>query len=323
MIKEVANKIYKFRLPMPGRLDHINVYLLQENQRLALIDTGLPTPDSWKALNDSLEALNLHFSDLTDIFVTHSHPDHIGQLHRIRKHAPTARLHIHRVELSVLQERSSKPEEAEQRLLEWFLSNGANEMALNPPSGLFSPTPELGTEDRPLAGGEKLVLSEGLEGTWEIIWTPGHTAGHFVILNRARRILLSGDHLLGGISSNIGKYPGSTVDPLGDYMNSLQKINELDLQEIFPAHGLPFKNYRERLAFLLEHHKHRLEKMYAAIEGQPVTATEVVKSIWGDRLDGFDRFLALGETLSHLERLVLEKRVIPEQHNNLTYYRVA
>jgi glyoxylase-like metal-dependent hydrolase (beta-lactamase superfamily II) len=323
MIDEVADKIYKFRLPMPGRLDHINVYLIKENNRLAMIDTGLPTPDSWKTLNEYLEALNLHFSDLTDIFVTHSHPDHIGQLHRIRKHAPTARLHIHRHELSVMQERAARPEEAERRLLEWFLSNGADEMALNPPSGLFSANPELKPGDNTLDGGEKLTLSEGPEGVWEIIWTPGHTAGHFVILNRARQILLSGDHLLGQISSNIGKYPGSTVDPLGDYMNSLQKINELELQEIFPAHGLPFSNYRERLVILLEHHRHRLEKMYTAIEGHPVTAAEVVKHIWGDRLDGFDRFLALGETLSHLERLVLEKRVVPEQHNHLTYYRVA
>jgi glyoxylase-like metal-dependent hydrolase (beta-lactamase superfamily II) len=324
MIEEVTDKIYKFRLPMPGRLDHINVYLVKEARRVAMIDTGLPTPDSWQTLNQYFADLGMRFSDVTDIFVTHSHPDHIGQLNRIRREAPDARLHMHRRELDWMQERAMEPAEAEKRMREWFLSNGATELAgetMMP--GHMPRIPQLGPQDKPLEGGEKLDFGEGLEGEWEIMWTPGHTAGHFVLHNRARHMMLSGDHLLGQISSNVGKYPGSTEDPLGDYLNSLNKITELELQHVFPAHGLPFSDYRERLANLLEHHKQRLEKMYAAVEKEPQTAAQIVKYIWGDRLVGFDRYLALVETLSHMERLVREKKVVPELRGNVTYFRAA
>src|SRR6185436_8087190 len=112
---------------------------------------------------------------------------------------------------------------------EWLLSNGATELAENGTSGNYPYTPKLQPDDNVLDGGEKIALGEGPEGEWEIMWTPGHTAGHFVLHNRTRHMMLSGDHLLGQISSNVGKYPGSTADPLGDYLASLGKIAELDL----------------------------------------------------------------------------------------------
>jgi glyoxylase-like metal-dependent hydrolase (beta-lactamase superfamily II) len=324
MIQEVADNIYKFRLPMPGRLDHINVYLVKENNRTSMVDTGLPTPESWAALNECLEKLAMKLTDVTDIFVTHSHPDHIGQLYKIRKAAPAARLHMHRREVALMEDRNLHPEESERRMYEWFISNGANELAEENTRGFrFPAVPQFGPEDRLLEGDEKLPLGEGAEGEWEVMWTPGHTAGHFVLHNRTRHMMLSGDHLLGQISSNVGKYPGSTEDPLGDYLGSLNKIAELNLQQVFPAHGMPFNDYKERADNLIKHHRERLEKMYAAVEKQPTTAAQVVKYVWGDRLEGFDRFLALVETLSHLERLVRERRVVPEQRDNIIYYRAA
>lgn len=323
MVEEVADNIYKFRLPMPSRLDHINVYLVKETNGVSMIDTGLPTPDSWAALNQCLTEMDMQFSDVTDIFVTHSHPDHIGQLHRIRKQAPEARLHMHRRELDFLRERIANQEEKAHEMRDWFIANGANELAEEMIGNFRMHVPEMKAQDRTLEGGEKMALGEGPEGEWEIMWTPGHTAGHFVVHNRARHMMLSGDHLLGQISSNVGKYPGSTDDPLGDYLSSLNKIADLELQHVFPAHGLPFTDYRERAATLLKHHEERLGKMFAAVEKEPITAAQVVKHIWYRGLEGFDRYLALVETLSHLERLVLEKRIITEKRDKVIYYRVA
>ena len=323
IIEEVADNIYKFRLPMPARLDHINVYLVRENNSLSMVDTGLPTPESWQVLNECLDSLKVAFSELTDIFVTHSHTDHIGQLHRIRKVAPAAHLHMHKRELEMLREQVINPEQTRAQMRAWFLSHGATELAEEEQGWNMPRLPEMGAQDRVLEGGEKLALGEGPQGEWEVMWTPGHTAGHFVLHNRTRHMMLSGDHLLGQISSNVGKYPGSTDDPLGDYLSSLTKIAELELQKVLPAHGLPFDDYRARAADLLHHHKLRLEKMCTAVEGKPTTAAEVVKYIWGDRLRGFDRYLALVETLSHLERLIREKRITSEQRGSITYFQAA
>ncbi len=322
-VQEVADKIYKFRLPMPARLDHINVYLVRESKRIAMIDTGLPTPEAWQVLNDCLEQVGMKFGDVTDIFVTHSHPDHIGLLSKVRRAAPDARLHMHRRELSLLQERADNPTEMEKRMRDWLLYNGATELAEKGTGGERLTNPEIKPDDHVMDGGEIVQLGDGPEGAWEIMWTPGHTAGHFVLHNRTRRMMLSGDHLLGQISSNVGKYPGSTADPLGDYLSSLNKIAELELQHVFPAHGLPFEDYRARAADLLHHHELRLDKMCAAVENQPRTAAEVVKIIWGDKLQGFDRFLALVETLSHMERLMRDKRVVADERDNKLYFRAV
>ncbi len=241
----------------------------------------------------------------------------------LRQQAPDARLFMHRRELDMMQERANQPEEMERRMRDWLSSNGASDLAEENMSWRGGPAPQLSDEDQALEGGEKLALGEGPEGEWEVMWTPGHTAGHFVLYNPTRKLMLSGDHLLGQISSNVGKYPGSTADPLGDYLSSLRRIAELQIEQVLPAHGLPFGDYRERAQILLRHHDERLAKMHAAVEGEPRTAQEVVKQIWGDRLTGFDRFLALVETLSHMERLLLQKKVVLEERGSLIYFKAA
>lgn len=322
VVEEVAENIYKIRIPMPFKLNHINAYLLQGPNQMALVDTGVPTAEAWDTMQEAFKALNLKMSDLTDIFVTHSHTDHIGQVHRLRREAPEARLLMHQRELELLHGRTTQTAEHEMR--EWLLMHDAKNL-VNDWGGnsgkMF--VPETKPQDVALAGGEAFVIDPATPGEWEIVWTPGHTAGHYILVNRSSKTMLSGDHLLGQISSNVGKYPGSTENPLGDYLNSLRKIAELDLQQVLPAHGLPIQDHRERVADLIEHHRIRLEKMYSNIEAGPTTAAAIVEKIWGDRLQGFDRYLALFETLSHLEYLVEEGKVVSEKHNEIIYFRAA
>ncbi len=330
-VTEVAENIFRIRLPMPFGLDHINVYLLKEADQLALVDCGLNLPDSWQKLDEGLAQLGLTPGQLTDIFVTHAHPDHIGQLPRLRKLAPQARLYLHRREYLPLAERMSDGAAVANRMERWLERNGmpgasANNLIDNSVNSL----PQLQSGDLLLEGGEVFSFDRSSKeaptlpsANWKILWTPGHTAGHFVLFNQERRLLLSGDHLLGSISSNIGKYPGSTDDPLGDFINSLENISLLDVQEVLPAHGETFGNHRERIKDLIVHHHKRLGKIYASLEHGPQTAAQVVETIWGERATGFHRYLALVEALSHLERLRLEGRIIAEEQNATVFYRAA
>ncbi len=331
-VTEVAANLYSLRLPMPLELDHINAYLIRENNRLALVDTGLDLPDSWEALTRAFSSLDLGFDELTDIFVTHAHPDHIGQLSRLRQLAPQARLFLHQIEYDRLIRRVDRAA-MEQSFQGWLDRHGMTDMNARRlfESGMEVP-PDLRPGDMLVEGGEHIRLDDPLTSLsqptdptaeWEIIWTPGHTAGHFVLYSRERGLLLSGDHLLTSISSNIGKYPGSTADPLGDFISSLESIAQLDLNTILPAHGQPFGNYRERITHLIGHHKHRLDKIHATLEHGPRTAAEVVHAIWGERVKGFHRYLALVEALSHLERLHLEGRVTTEEDKGILRYRAA
>ena len=325
IVTEIAADIYSLRLPMPMGLDHINVYLIKETNRIALVDCGLDLPDSWEALEKGFATLGLHPDQLTDIFVTHSHPDHIGQLHRLRKIAPHARLFMHRIEYDNMLQRNTKNEVAMRAMQGWLDRNGMVELTSSRlmRSG-FEKVPDIRPGDTMLDGGERIKLEPtDASQEWEILWTPGHTAGHFVLFSQERGLLLSGDHLLTSISSNIGKYPGSTEDPLGDFISSLEAISRLEVNTVLPAHGIPFTNHRERISHLINHHHHRLGKIYATLECGPRTAAEVVQQIWGDRVEGFHRYLALIEALSHLERLHREGRVTTEEDGAVLRYRAA
>ncbi|MDB5078170.1 MAG: hypothetical protein JWP00_94 [Chloroflexi bacterium] len=333
-VTEIAENVYRIRLPMPFGLDHINVYLLKETTRLALVDCGLNMPESWQKLDEGLAELGFSPGQLTDIFVTHAHPDHIGQLPRLRKLAPEAHLYMHRREYDPLAEMSTDTAWAGRRTRHWLALNGMPDESA---STFFENNPDLPPPlqegDMLLEGGEEFPFNRTDDQSqaptakqpdnWQILWTPGHTAGHFVLHNRERKLLLSGDHLLGTISSNIGKYPGSTDDPLGDFINSLEHISRLDIKEVIPAHGQTFTNHQARIKDLISHHRKRLAKIYDSLEHGPQTATQVVEKIWGSRAVGFHRYLALVEALSHLERLRREGRVTIEESGSTIIYRAA
>jgi glyoxylase-like metal-dependent hydrolase (beta-lactamase superfamily II) len=324
-VTEVAEDIYSLRLPMPYSLDHINVYVIKDNNRLALVDCGLDLPDSWAALEKGLTALGLRPQELTDIFVTHSHIDHMGQLDRLRGLAPEARLFMHQVEYEAVVQHSTDPKITTQVIQKWLDHNGMEGVSASEIAQIgFQAVPELRPGDNLLNGGERIRL-EPTDSTneWEILWTPGHTAGHLVLYNQDRNLLLSGDHLLSSISSNIGKYPGSSDDPLGDYIEGLEAIHELEIGLVLPAHGHTFTNYRDRIKHLIGHHQHRLGKIYSTLEHGPSTAAEVVQMVWGNRLEGFNRYLGLVEALSHLERLHREGRVTTEEDGQVIRYRAA
>ena len=107
----------------------------------------------------------------------------------------------------------------------------------------------------------------------------------------------------------VGLYPDSRPDPLGDYLDSLARTAKLGLQLALPGHGEPIADPAGRSRELVEHHRRRLDETAAALRGRPPpTAYEVSHDLFGDQLSSGARRFAVAETLSHLERLVVEER---------------
>jgi glyoxylase-like metal-dependent hydrolase (beta-lactamase superfamily II) len=179
--------------------------------------------------------------------------------------------------------------------------------------------------DRTLHGGE---IIEGDGFRWEVIWTPGHSAGHVCLYERERQLLLSGDHVLPVITPHLSYSGRPGSDPLGDFLRSLEALKPLAVRTVFPAHEFVFDNLRQRIEEIELHHLARMREMLDALASGPLTAYEVAHHVtWvtGDFRD-FDFAMqgaAVRETLAHLEHGVITGHIVREMKDDLYRYRLA
>jgi len=150
---------------------------------------------------------------------------------------------------------------------------------------------------------------------------PGHADGQLCLVKD--RVLVSADHLLGRISPTVGLWPESRPDPLGDFIESLRRTIELAPEIALPGHGDPIADPVGRAYELIEHHRERLGVAEAALTKQPRTGYELSFDLFGAELKPASRRFAVAETLSHLERLVLEERAERREDVGMVAYTAA
>jgi glyoxylase-like metal-dependent hydrolase (beta-lactamase superfamily II) len=301
----VPGELRWLRLPVPGPLQHINVWLAPGRDGRVLIDTGMNQPEThaaWEALSAS-EQLE---RNLRAIVVTHHHPDHFGMAAALaRRFAVPVRMSAPAraaAQLS-LSPGDMSPALAEYRstwgvdfaeLVERARAGGAFQRLV---SGLPEPAP-------PIAEGE---FPAELRDPWRVSLHFGHAEGHACLYWHEAQLFISGDQLLPSISSNVSLYPGSvSTDPLGDFLAALERLGQLPTETVvLPAHGQPFRGAARRSAHLRQGHERRLAQL-SDFTAQPRTTAEVVGELFGARnLEGWNRLLAYGETLAHMRYLTL------------------
>ena len=106
-------------------------------------------------------------------------------------------------------------------------------------------------------GGEQLPIGRF---EFEVWWTPGHSPGHICFLERGKKFILTGDHVLPTITPNISLHPQQQGNPLGDYIASLKRLEDLDVDTVLPAHEYSFTDLRGRLREIEQHHDERLQR---------------------------------------------------------------
>jgi glyoxylase-like metal-dependent hydrolase (beta-lactamase superfamily II) len=220
--------------------------------------------------------------------------------------------------------------------LEWMNINGVPQEELSswqnamPGVGMTIP---VAMPDRVLEGGDS--LSTGVF-EFEVIWTPGHAAGHIVLYEPEKRILIVGDHILPGITPNVGLYHDTPMNnPLGSYIASLKELRHLEVEIVLPGHEQPFSGtpgLRERIDYLCYHHELREAVILQALDNESKAAYAVAsRLLWTvgdkeeklDRLSFLDKWLALLETLAHLALLEAKGKVEKKTNEKLVLYHVA
>jgi glyoxylase-like metal-dependent hydrolase (beta-lactamase superfamily II) len=279
--------VVRVTLPMPTGPRHVHCYLVEGANGLTLVDTGLGTGE-WPELPARPDR----------IFITHFHPDHVGGAERASAEtgAPVLQGRLDYAQCARVWGSDDWPK----RIAEWLTRNGV-------PDGVLHDLLERGrvyaSFIRFVRDPEPVEPGQVVDG-WEVVAAPGHADGHLCLHRDG--VLIAGDHLLGRITPAIGLYPESRPDPLGDYLDSLERTIELAPRIAYPGHGEPVTDPAGRARELIAHHRDRLEQTAAALDGRPRSGYEVSQALFGGTLSPTQRRFAVAETLSHLERLVLE-----------------
>jgi glyoxylase-like metal-dependent hydrolase (beta-lactamase superfamily II) len=327
-VVEVHPGIYEIFLPLPMRPTIINVYLLDCHGAWTLVDTGMNSPDSIRTLEDALAQVGIRIEDLNTIIATHHHIDHFGASATLRKRS-RARIYIHELEAAragrMLQFGQMGPNDRPESRA--FFQLHGFPLAQYAPSGMrpmwmgtamYSPVTE---PDKFIKDGDTIKIGDR---ELEVIWTPGHSPGHNVLYLRKEKVMIVGDHLLPKITPHVGIYPDpdGPKNPLGDFINSQQKVQNFDVELVLPAHGGTYHDHRHRANQIIEHHRYREAEMLDLTRQRPQTAFEVAQQVFGgEERPIFHVMAATFETLAHLEYARFEGRARRIERNGRVLYQ--
>lgn len=322
----LRDRIHTFAVPTPFPVGPINVYLI-EGDPLTLVDSGPRTEIARDTFLSGLSELGYELNDIEQIVVTHGHLDHIGQLQRLVR-ASDAQVLSHYRNLYWLVDFEV---EWVRRLTfygSYLCRAGLPEEQVTAVRELMSPGIRLGAS---ISEGRLRSLHDGDEVRvggvdWSVLHMPGHASGHIVLYQPEAGIILAGDLLLAEISSNpVLESParGETDRPrsLVDYLDSLQRLAELDASYTLAGHGPPIHDHRELVAERLTMHRRRLDRIADFLADGRRTPYEVCQALFPD-LAQHDVFLGMSEVIGHLDVLVDEGYVV-EQRDHVLYYKTA
>jgi glyoxylase-like metal-dependent hydrolase (beta-lactamase superfamily II) len=302
--ERVLPGVWRLRLPLPWPgVPHCNAWALAAGDGIVLVDTGVHEPGSLAHLERALDqAAGLRLEHIRLIVCTHAHVDHCGQAPAIRDRTGVE-LWMHPA-WGHLHANDETPEETIARRMEVARQSGVPE----------EPLRRWAAQRRAVGSGisGELVVDRGLVpgvevssdlGQWQVIETPGHAPSHVCLHQPERRLLISGDHLLGRVSLFFDE--GHTPDPVGEFLTSLDRVDALGARLALAGHGRPFTDVGGHVAANRRLVAERLDSTRAALAEGPATAFELAARVYGEALSEQSATWLLAKTRSwliHLER---------------------
>lgn len=313
----VADGLHRIPLPLPNDgLRAVNVYALETDDGLTLVDGGWALPAARAVLERSLARIGAGVGDVRRFLVTHVHRDHYTLASQLAGETG-AHVSLGIGDKPALDLFHSDAWPGRSPFPDVLRTAGAHGVAERWEEHARSQEEfDLGHWAYPdawLEGDHRLEVGTR---TLDAVHTPGHTPGHYVFADRAAGLLLSGDHVLPTITPSIGFTVPVVASPLGDFMASLARVRELPDLRVLPAHGPVAPSSHARVDALLAHHEHRLALCLEALRGGSVSAADVAAVLpwtrhdhaWAS-LDVFNQGMAAMETKAHLDLLVAREQV--------------
>jgi glyoxylase-like metal-dependent hydrolase (beta-lactamase superfamily II) len=322
---EIAPGVGWARLPVPGPLNHINVWMLDDGDGVALVDTGLNIPAAREAWERLFEG-PLAGRQVTRIFCTHMHPDHVGlagwlserfgvQLWMTRGEWLYARM-------LALDARDAPPPEATvyRRAAGWSEDRIA-EAQLKPWNFFASAVSPIPTAIRRMEESDRIRIGTR---NWTVVIGSGHSPEHACLVDEEGGLMIAGDQVLPRITSNVSvSLSEPEGDPLGDWLTSIARLRGLPAGLlVLPSHGEPFTGLHTRLDALAEGHQGRLKALHKRL-AEPKRAVDCFPVLFGRAIDDSVYTLATGEALAHLRYLEVEGKAVREVRNGVHWFRAV
>lgn len=303
---ELAEGVLWMRMPLPMRLDHVNVYALDDGDSWTVIDTGFNSKQG-RAIWGKLMAGPLQGKPISRVLVTHHHPDHVGMAGWLQSDhgaelwsTRTAWLFSRMLTLDVQQ---VFPEET----LAFYRAAGMDrafydKRKLERPfnfADVVAPMPlgfqRIKQDDVLTIGGRR----------WAVHIGHGHAPEHATLWSLDDDLVISGDQIIAGISSNLGVYATEPeADPVGDWLESCERLGSLaeDRHFVLPGHKLPFYGLPKRMMQLVDNHHSALIRLEKYLH-EPKTAAECFSPLFKRSIGEGEYGLALVESYGHLNHL--------------------
>jgi glyoxylase-like metal-dependent hydrolase (beta-lactamase superfamily II) len=324
--RKVAENIYRVKIPLAvPLLDSMNAYVIKDQERNLIVDAGMSQDQCEEAMEAALRELDVDLTK-TDFFMTHHHGDHFGLVGRLL--ADGASILINRTEAGLVERIGSGAIIPD---VTHFL-----EITGFPETDVEKVIPSrAGMEYRARESWPFRFVSDGQAFRkgghhFRCVTTPGHSTGHTCLYDEKDRILIAGDHLLRNITPAI-QLRSDNENPLDDYVKSLDRLYDMDIDLVLPGHGPAFRNCKARIDQIRKHHEQRAGEVLAALAAGNKDAYEVASRIPWSIVDfeGWEgvpllqKFFATGEAFSHLKYLEEKGRVRKETRGKRIVYSIT
>ena len=325
-LTQVAEDVFWARMPMGGRLNHINVWLLRDYDGWTIVDTGLnqkDVQDCWQQLFSK----HLDGKPVTRVIATHLHADHTGNAGWICQHWDCdlwmSRSDFFMCKVMAADGPSDVPEDA----IRFYQRAGFDEARLNRYRERFG---QFGANISPLPAGYRRITDGqfidigGRE--WRAVIGHGHAPEHVCLYCPALKVIIGGDQILPKITPNVSVQPSEpNANPLRDFINSCARFREILPPNllVLPAHESLYEGVHERLTELIDWHEVALEKLYDMCS-EPRRAVDVFPALFKSEITDNSFFPATGESIAHLH-CALERRmlVVEEDEQGVAWWTQA
>ncbi|MDQ3130034.1 MAG: MBL fold metallo-hydrolase [Acidobacteriota bacterium] len=316
-------QIIPLEIPTPFYVGDVNVYLIKDDP-LTLIDAGPKTVEAAEVLRSKLRQNGVQIADIKRIVLTHAHEDHCGLAKQVRDEAVNAEIYVHNWETGHLFGRLAREEH--RKLMN---RSGVPEKVFDEMQTMYR---DISLLTDALTDGEFFDLRDEMEiefasGSLKVLHTPGHTPGSCSFVREANRTLIAGDCVLKGITPN----PIIAPDPfdaekrfksLAEYLVSLAKIRSYSPTLIYGGHGEPIDDYEEIFNRYVRSIDERQRNVVSLVTNQGVTAFETACKLFPNAIDkDVHRFLAISETIAHLDYAEQTGKIAVEMKEGVEFYR--